>query len=162
MNKKAFSLMEALVVLVVIGVVFGGLFRFFISNWFAYEDKITRADLWHEANEIVETMTHDGRMAKTIEATEDATIKSVEMRDVTDNIIAVYSITQDGTMQMDREGDGDTIKVLSRNLDFDESEFVQDGISQALTVTLHLRTELFLRNVLIDTSTEIFPRNINF
>lgn len=162
MNRKAFTLVELLVVMVIIAVILGGLFRFFIANWFAYEDRMVRADLWHEANEIIEIMTRDGRVAKTIQATDDAAVKSVLMRDISDNIIAVYSLTPDGQIQMDRGGDADKLKILSRNLDFDGSEFSQDGIDRALKVNLRLETELFLRTVRIETSTEIFPRNVNF
>ena len=61
--KKAFTLVELLVVLIVIGVTAGLVYSVFVSNNSAINNYMTRADLWYEADQIIDNATIEARHA---------------------------------------------------------------------------------------------------
>lgn len=167
-NNFAFSLTEMLTVVVMIAIMGGVIFTVFVTNWEALEDQISRTDMWHEANEIVETMTFDGRVAKLITVGNDAGGNQVaDIFDRNDTLIASYKMAPDGRFFIERNG---TTKVLSNRIDFTNSRFIKgavtiDGVSfdtgDSIWVQLTLTDALIRRNISINTTTEIFPRNAN-
>ena len=156
-NKKAFTLVEIMVVVLIIGVLGGVLYTIFFTNWFAFEDRIARANLWSEADVIFETMSSEARNMRQIDVFSDTNSKSAFFRyDLNLNKVpvATYTINNNGQMTVNR-GSGNV--VLTDHLDFTKSSFVKVG--SALKVTLVLKDQLIPRTIAISTSTEIFPRN---
>ena len=56
-SGDAFTLMELLVVIVLLGVISGVVHLVFVTNWISNQDHIARVDLWQEVNEIMENVT---------------------------------------------------------------------------------------------------------
>lgn len=154
-NNKGFTLIEILTVLVIFMVLGGVFYTVFVTNWFAFEDRIVRSNLWHEANEIVETITADGRFAQTIDVFTDGTgNKSAVLNDSLNQPVATYLITADGRFQINKSG---VVKTLSDNLNAVQSGFIKQG--RGLRVQLALEELILKRVIHVGTSTEIFPRN---
>lgn len=155
MTNTGFTLMETITVLMIIGVLGSVFYTVFVTNWFAFEDRIARANLWHEANEIVETMTADGRSAQMIDVfTDGAGNKSAVLSDSLDQTLVTYLITAEGRFQMNKNG---VVKTLSEHINPNQSDFTKEG--RGLRVQLAMSELIFKRTITIGTSTEIFPRN---
>lgn len=155
LNSKGFTLVEMLTVLVILFVLGGVFYTVFVTNWFAFEDRIARTNLWQEANEIIETITADGRFAQTIDVfTDGSGNKSAILNDSLNQPVATYLITADGRFQINKNG---VIKTLSGHINPIESVFTKQG--RGLRVELDLEDLIFKRTINVNTSTEIFPRN---
>ncbi|MBZ0165456.1 MAG: prepilin-type N-terminal cleavage/methylation domain-containing protein [Candidatus Omnitrophica bacterium] len=156
-QSSGFTLIEVLIVLVVLSILGGVFFTVFVTNWDALEDRITRTNMWHDANDIIESMTNDGRFAKTVDVqTDDEGNRVTDFIDFADQLFVTYKITPDGRFLMERDG---KTKVMSTAMDPAQTGFNRQG--QGLRVSLALKEELLRREITISTATEIYPRNIN-
>lgn len=156
-QQQGFTLVEIMVVVLVAAILSGVVFTVFVTNWDALQDRIARTDMWHEANEIIETMTNDGRFAKAVGVQTDGEGNQVvDFLDIADQLLVTYKITPDGRFLMERGG---KTKTLSTQIDSTRSGFNREG--PGMRVNLALREELLRRKITINTATEIFPRNIN-
>ncbi|MGE0268221.1 MAG: type II secretion system protein [Candidatus Omnitrophota bacterium] len=154
-EQRGFTLIEMLTVLVILMILGGVFYTVFVTNWSAFEDRIARTNLWQEANEIIETMTADGRFAQTIDVFSDGSgNKSAVLNDSFNQPVATYLITSDGRFQINKNG---VIKTLSGHINPGQSVFTKQG--RGLRVELGLEDVIFKRTINVDTSTEIFPRN---
>ncbi len=142
--------------LVIVGVLIGTFYAVFITNWAAFEDRIARTHMWHQANEIMETVTDDGRFAHVINVVNNPDgSESAIFLDALNQPIVTYTIGLNGEFQMVRNGLA--MKVLSDQLDPIQSDFALQG--ESLRFQLVMQEELFNRNIGFQTSTEVFPRN---
>lgn len=158
-GNRGITLTEVLVALAVLGVFLSVFYSVFIVNWFAFDERIHRADLLHETNRIIELISVDGRNAATIDFNTLANKKEIVLKDSLDEIIASYSMLDTGQVQYDSAGDGQGIVVLSKNLDFSKSQFAQVSLGKSFVVSLALEEQLFTRKISTNTSVEIFQRN---
>lgn len=158
-HERGFTLVEVLVsvsILIVAIAIFSSLL---ITGWSSYQQRIIRADLWHEANLIIENMTTDVRLAESVSVTmPDTTSTQVTMRDETGNLLAQYTINDQGVLFLDRDGAGVNIINLSSNMDFANSSFSVVGVN-GLSMNLTLNQESFNRVVAINTASKVIPRN---
>ncbi len=155
-NKKGLTLTEIITVVAVIGVASLFVHAVFIQNWSYYTDRIARADMWSDANRIVESMTDNGRQAAQIDVSAKSDDEqTATMIAVDGSVIGIYRMTNNGRFEVERE-DG-LIKMLSENIDYENTEFMKDG--EALLIDLALADTVFARRVNFVTSTEIYPRN---
>ncbi|MCA9394383.1 MAG: prepilin-type N-terminal cleavage/methylation domain-containing protein [Candidatus Omnitrophica bacterium] len=160
-SQTGFTLTEMLAVVLMISVMGGVIFAVFVTNWEALEDQIVRSDLWHEANEIVDAVTADGRAAKSIqvEASNAQGDNTAVFTGINGEVFATYRITLDGRLLVERAAGSRTI---SDKVDAANSAFVRDDdTGRGLRLMLTLTDDLLRRSVSINTATEIFPRNAN-
>jgi len=155
-RNKGITLVELVMALAILGVTVSILYMVFFSNWRAYEDRIARANLWTEANEIMETMTMDGRVAHQINVSQQQDGSFVTtFVDTLDQPIATYVMTDDGRFQVARaQGE---FRTISEYLVLERSSFIKDG--ESLNMTLALQDNVFGKPVGVQTAIEIYPRN---
>ncbi|MBU0468267.1 MAG: hypothetical protein KKD07_09995 [Candidatus Omnitrophica bacterium] len=155
-DERAFSYTELLTVLVIVGVLIGLIHTVLITNGVALDESIVRSNLCHDANTIFETVAVDGRRSQQIDIIIVEGQKSaIFYDDLSDPPSVIYLMSNSGELSMQREGYDAT--VLTKNLDFDQSNFKKEG--KALKVTLVLKESLFSRDVSVSTSSEFYPRN---
>lgn len=152
-NQKAFTLVEIIVVVLIIGVLGGVLYTIFFTNWFAFEDRIARANLWSEVDVIFETISSEARNQDQITVNGNP-CGSVAILAGGSAQPIIYTMNNNGDLTVNR-GAGDI--VLTNHLDFANSSFCAEG--EALRINLTLEDQLITRRVEIRTSTEVFPRN---
>lgn len=160
-SRNGFTLTEMLAVILMIGVMGSVIFAVFLTNWEALEDQIVRSDLWHEANEIVDAVTTDGRAAKSIQvmAAGAQADNTASFTGIDGEVFVIYRITPDGRLLVERNA---VSRTLSDNIDAANSAFVRDDdTGRGLRLNLTLTDTLLRRAVSIATATEIFPRNAN-
>jgi hypothetical protein len=153
-GKKGTTLVEALVALFAAGVIISVTAAVFVPGWSAYEKSLARARLWHEANEITETVALDGREARQIDVTEEEDTRSAVFTGPEGNILAVYRLQRDGTLLLSRDSGQ---RVLSDHCDFDASDWTK--MNKALRVHIVLKENLWNGPTAVTAETEIYPRN---
>ena len=151
----AFTLIELLTVIAILGVLVSVTHIVFMTNWMANHDRIARADLWQEANTIMEYVSLDGRQSRTIAVTPSAGVNTAVLTDKDGGTLAAYVMNSKGEFQMSRGGG--SFKTLSTHLDFVNSSFSNNG--KALSLHLVLTDRIWNRIINVDTSTEVYPRN---
>ncbi len=157
-GKSAFTLVEMLVVIVIIGTAISIFYSTLFLYWPAFDEFVTRINLWEESDKIIEIISPEVR------ALHDITIeneKKVTLSDKDNTTIAAYIIDASGAFIVRKSGSGDV--VLSNSLDLNGSSFGEniEGSSgkKTLVVNLALSEQGLRRRVRIATSTEIMPRN---
>ena len=157
LDRRAFSLVELLTVIVIVGVMIVTFDLVFVTNWTASLDRISRATLWQESSAVMESLTRDGRQSRQMDISEDSSMgtKTAVILDTLGQPIATYVINDKGKLQ--RSDQLGNISVLTEHLDFANSRF--EKIGRTLRITLALRDQVFSQLVRVDTSTEIYPRN---
>ena len=155
LRPSAFTLVETLTAMAILGVAILFFQIVLRTTWFAYQDRILRANLWQEANEIAEKVTDDGRLARQVDIAASNGAQSATFIDKDDNVFATYTMTTGGELQVARAGGNPD--VLTTHLDNMQSFFQKDG--KSLILNLALQDKNFSRNVLVKTSLDVFPRN---
>ncbi|HBR14535.1 MAG TPA: hypothetical protein DD723_03195 [Candidatus Omnitrophica bacterium] len=150
-QKKAFTLVELIVVVLILGIGTAMFYSVLSMNWMASEQHITRSDMWQELNRVVETANADGRRSNLITVSNPL---SVIFSDNNGTVIATYTITAGGLIQRDT-GTGPV--TLSEKADQTNSSFVING--RSVIMTLVLQENVMGDPVQARTSVEIFPRN---
>lgn len=153
-GRKGFTLTELVVTLLVVAVGVGLFSSVFINNWSAYEDRIRRANLWSEANQFFEQMSVEGRNARLIDVTVVANAKNAAFTNAADNSVTTFTITDTGILTSTK---GAAVKTFSTHAVFANSNFTKNG--KDLIVDLQLKESVFSRDIHINASTEILPRN---
>ena len=151
LKKKAFTLVELIVVVLILGIGTAMFYSVLSMNWMASEQHITRSDMWQELNRVVETANADGRRSNLITVSNPL---SVIFSDNNGTVIATYTITAGGLIQRDT-GTGPV--TLSEKADQTNSSFVING--RSVIMTLVLQENVMGDPVQARTSVEIFPRN---
>ncbi len=156
-NQRGFTLTEIILVLVIFAIGFGLFNSVFINNWFAYEDRIKRANLWSEANLFFEDMSFEGRNSRLIEIANGPDSKTVTFTS-TDSppVLTVFTLTSAGTMSRAR---GNMSKDYGTHADFAACDFSFGIDRKDVLVNLKLKDTIFTRDIHITTSTEIMARN---
>jgi prepilin-type N-terminal cleavage/methylation domain-containing protein len=154
-NHRGFSLMEIITVLVILGVSLSIFYAVFVTNWLAFQDRIIRADLWMDADAIIDALSEDIRSAKSFDISSDNGDQVLTIIDLND-ASTVYAMRASGIFEYQRPASS-VFSVLSRHILMPDS-FIKKS-DDALQVNLVLQDHLFFRNIRIETSTEIYPRN---
>ncbi len=153
--NRAFSLIEVMTVLVILAIMLAIFHTVFITNWMAVQDRIIRADLWMDANRIVDLITEDVRVSDRFEISPDGQeVKTFNLGDDPDVPSAVYVI-RESVLEF-RRAPAAVFSVLSRNVGPGSIIDEQGGV---LEIRLVLREDLFGRMVTVSTATHIYPRN---
>ena len=155
MHKRGMTLVEIVTVIAVIGVGIGIFYTTFLQNWWAFDDQLTRINLWQDANEITRLFTDDARASRQL-AVATTTDVSTATLTLPDGSSVVYSMRANGIFEITRAG---ATAILSQNVDFNNSSFEQVGNSLRLVLTLN-DDILFGRRVAVTTSTQAFSRCI--
>lgn len=155
-KSKGFTLTEVLVTLIIFGIGMAMFNTIFVTNWVAYEDRIKRADLWGEINQVFEQMTFDGRNSRQFAVTNNAASKSVAFTNAVDNTITTYTIQNDGTIT--RTSGTDT-RMISSHAVFGDSNFASSADNKGLKADLTLSDNVIVRNINVRSTTEIALRN---
>lgn len=155
MDKKASTLIESVTVVAVLGILTAVFYAVFVTNWITLEDRMALASIQEEADQSLERMTMDIRGARQIDLLEDGNSRSINILDSDSHLIAVYQMNDSRILQVSK--DGENFSVLSPHLDYTNSGFSKLG--KALAVKLALSDQVFLREVRVNVSTEIYPRN---
>ena len=156
-TERGLTLVEIIVVLVIISI-FGGVFySTMMINWSSCAERMARAQLWNEANDIVEKISQEGRFTREIDVVQDFSsgVQTATLLDWQDQTIATYTMSSKGTLEVVKPQA--TPMILTSNLDFDNSAFTKNG--KSLRMDLALIDEGITRKVSINTQTEIYPRN---
>ena len=154
-NRKGFTLVELLTVVIIIGIASGIFYSVFALNWKAMDGFMSRANLWQEINVILDDMRFYGRQSASMTITNSGTTKSVVLTGLDGLMTATYSMDQNGEFRViDKIGRNE---VLSRNVDFAKSQFGSDV--HALEVEVALIDDNFGQKIHARSSTEIFLRN---
>ena len=156
-NNNGATLIEMLTVLVIFVVIAAVIYTTMFSNWLTFDDRMARADMWHEANEIFETITDISRNAKSISvAVAPDGEKTAIVTDTDDATVATYVVTVDGKFQIVHAGGA--VQTLTENLDASNSDLVE-LTTKSLYVKLAFQKELFRRTIHFETATEVLVRN---
>lgn len=154
-GRTAFSLMEIVTVLVIVGVSIPLFYTVFVTNWLAFQDRIIRADLWMDADMIIDAIAKDLRSAKSFDVSSDNGDQVLTITDL-NGASTVYAMRASGIFEYQRPA-SPGFSVLSRHI-FMPNSFMQKS-GDTLQVNLVLEDNLFFRDIRIETSTEIYPRN---
>lgn len=154
-SNGGFTLIETVTVLAIMAVLSAVFYLVFMTNAVAFDDRLARANMWQQANEIMETLTADGRLSQdiTVVVNGDGS-QSAQLVDGLSQPLATYTITVDGRLTQLKNG---VTKVLSDKINVAQSNFVEQG--EGLRFQLAMQEPLFRRVANIQTSTEVYPRN---
>ena len=157
------TLVELLTVVVILGITIGVFHLVFVTNWQSFQERTSQADLWQEANNIIETMSREIRSAKQLQFSDDddTNSHSVTLFDLNGQTLTFVmrpgSNGKTGEFVMVKQGKNP--QVLSNNLDLAGCDFSQNSGSKRLSVTLTLQEPVFWRMVRVNTSSEVVLRN---
>ncbi|MBP7217245.1 MAG: prepilin-type N-terminal cleavage/methylation domain-containing protein [Candidatus Omnitrophica bacterium] len=157
--RRAFSLFELVVVIIIIGIGIAMFYSTLLTNWAAYEKRVSDIDLQMEGDRIVEFISNDAKSAREIRVTPDG--KQVTLCYSSDCATAtIFRIT--GADRVERSTDGGaTYTEISRYLNTNRSIFSMVGNRlNRLEVNLLLRDIVFGETVNLTVTTQIFPRNL--
>lgn len=154
-KKNGFTFVEILVVVIIVAISIVFYKTVFLSNWSAFDERLIRDNLWQESNVIIETITNDARKAHQINIDQEQGDQSAVLIGRDNNTIATYIIKMDGSLLI--INDAGAVITLSEHVDVVKSSFAKQG--NALYVTLSLKDQLFNKEVVIQTTSEIYPRN---
>jgi len=159
-KKKGFTLTEIVTVLAIIGISSVVFFQTFIFNWSAFEREVTRIDLDLEANQIIEQISFDIRVAagKTISAGGNTLQLIYSSGNQATYRFLFNPASGENELQMIKGG---ITTTLSQNVDLANSNF-QDN-TESVIVNLTLVKELFgirRTQVVVRRNIEVFLRNL--
>jgi prepilin-type N-terminal cleavage/methylation domain-containing protein len=156
---SAFTLVEILTVVVIIGILTSVLYTTLFSGWSATEEYATRARLWQDMNRIIDQVTVEVREATRITVGANGTL--VNFFDSSDPAAVAFAscqFTAAGVFSITRMIQGAPVIVdLTDRVDPAQSLFSRAG--ETLVLQMVLADNVFSRRVQIETSTEILPRN---
>lgn len=155
-NRRGFSLVEIITVLVILGVSISIFYAVFITNWLAFQDRIIRADLWMDADAIIDAISEDIRSAESFDVSPDNNGGQVLTITDLNGVPTLYAMRASGIFEYQRPP-ALGFSELSRHLRMPDS-FMQIS-NDVLQVNLVLGDNLFFRDIRIETSTEIYSRN---
>lgn len=150
--KYGFSLVELITVLAILGTGLSVFYSVFFINWSSLEEQIRMVDLQMDADRIIETVAFDSKIAKGIVV--DNTGKLATINFLSGNSVN-YSFTPQGNFMREFNA---TTTVISNNIDFTNSSFVQDIDSLLVNLTL-MDNVLGRRRIELEVSSRFFPRN---
>ncbi len=152
---SAFTLIETLCTVVIIGVLISLFYGTLGSSWGAMDHYSTRANLSQDMNQIIDQVTLQAREAQSMTVPSGGA--SVSFFDRTGTVISSCAFDPQGILTMTKTGISSA--VITRRVDPALSSFkIQPG-GRSLLVTLVLADNVSGRRVQVDASTEIFPRN---
>ena len=156
-NKRGFTFVELMVVLVILTIAFGLFYTTFYYNWVMMETYTSRANLMQDADLIVEELTKDARNSRIADITctpDTACVPSGAS--LTVNFAASgnkYTYGNNGNF-IQQVGAG--TRTLSNRIDFNNTSFQK--VNGVLRVHLTLKEPLAGPDTAFDTWTYIFPR----
>ncbi len=151
--ERGVTLVELMTVMVILGVSIGMFYSVWMSNWRTFDHHNAIADLWHDANQISQQMSMDGRVAGKITVALDQ--KSVDFENALGAIYVNYQMTSTGDFIITR---GAAATTITDRIDYANSRFIQQGSS--LQAELRLVDEQVIGGeVVIEPRMEVFPRN---
>lgn len=153
--KRGFTIVEIITVLAIIGIGMGLFYSVFFVNWSSFEKQLTLIDLQMEADNIIEMLSFDAKFARQFTVTNGKQI-DFSFCDPTNNTPLTYALTTPGEIQKTQ---GSTTQVISEYIDYNNSSFTRTG--DYLQVDLRLRDDVLGREVELDISTQISPRNLD-
>ena len=158
-SRKGFSLVELLAVLMITGIGATLFSVVFVNNWFAYEDRINRANLLNESNQIIDQMSFEGRNAKLVDVVTGADKTTVTYTNAVDSSLVLFELHTDGTLTMTKNKN---TRNLTTHLDYVNSSIVQEGATNfnfKLIVSLALKDGAGTRDIHVTAGSEIYLRN---
>ncbi len=157
LSRKGFTLIEMVTTLAIVGIASALFYMIWVTNVSTMENHISRADLWNDANAIVERLSVDVREASQITLNGQGTpTQTATLRDAQGNLLATYRMSNAGVFEVQPAGAGN-FTILTGFVDYANSSFALIGKGLALNLTLFDRPLHHL--VSINASTEIYPRN---
>ncbi len=151
-RTAGFTLVEMITVLAIFGIGSALFYATFMNNWRVLDDQLVRVNLWQDANSIVGSVSGNGRGTRTMSVFEDSVSKTVNL-ELYDSSSIVYTMTSNGRLEMTKGG---ATVLLTDRVDFSHSSF--ESFQNSLKFTLTLQDESFGRIILVETSTQVFPR----
>lgn len=151
-SRRGFTLIEILAALLVSGVFISIFASVFINNWRVFEERMAQANLWFEANQIVDILSREVRHSRQIDISNSG--KTATIYNAIDSSVSTYSIKSEGTFEYVLGG---VTRTVSDNLDFALSSFSLNG--RNLIVRLTLRDDALDKKVSVTSESEILPRN---
>ena len=153
--RRAFSLVEMTVVLLIMGIGMAMLFSTLHINWVAYDSELIRLELQQQADEISSLLATDIRGAEANFTVPDSQQVNISYpSDLNLNPVS-YSISANGELTKTEDG---TSTTLSNNLDTANSSFSIDSIN-CLVIDLRLTQNNLGQEVNLSVSDKFFPRN---
>jgi prepilin-type N-terminal cleavage/methylation domain-containing protein len=154
LGRKAFTLVEMVTVMAIVGISMGIFYAVFFLNWQALDQYIASADMGQELTQIVDKVSDDARFSKQIIITTSTGGSETRFIDPAGQPLGSYIMRQNGEFAIRR---GDKEQVLTNRLDFANSRFEHNG--KSVLVTLALSDDILGRRFNLASQTEIFPRN---
>lgn len=158
-NKNAFTLIELMTSIMILGISIVLFNTIFVSSWISFEERVLRSKLWQETNDIIERITYDARDAYSVELVEDEDSSLIKLYDKDSTLISSYLINSQGTVQISKSEEDEQYTIISESIDFLDSDFNVEAGATTLYVKLTLQDYVFTRLIEVETSTEIFLRN---
>ncbi len=160
MNRKAFTLVELITVVVIIGIGIGFFYATFLNNWRALEDQDAQRNLWQDMNLISETITADARRANAVLVAANGLSAQFIFPASSGLVNVTYSINGLNLLKIQ----GASNVILSRNVELDppapapDSLFVGTSNALRLDLTLSDSQNIFGPAVRVTSSIFISPR----
>jgi len=159
--KRAFSLVELIVVLAIIGIGIGMFYSTLFVNWTSFEKQTSLIDLQMEADKITELISNDGKNAQEIKvAPGGKQVTFCYSEPVTCTPSIKYQLTGTGGVpgKIERLLDAGTPTEISKYIDVGNSNFSE--ANSCLDVYLLLFDTVFGDRIELRVSTQVFPRNV--
>ena len=153
-GNKAFTLIEIITVVAIIGITSALFYVTFLLNWAGFYNQISRVNLWQDANDIIDDVSSCGKLARSAAVSSNHKVLTLNLPDGTSSVYSIISGSPYGWLQ---KAAGGTTKILSKNIGFTDSSF--DATTYSFIINLALKDKVFNRNIDVKTSTEICLRN---
>jgi prepilin-type N-terminal cleavage/methylation domain-containing protein len=151
-NKKGFSLVELLTVVIIIGISIGLFYTTFYYNWLTMNTYTARADLMQEMDQVIDVVTEKVREADDFTISTSPTLSTVTLSP------SGQVLSFDSTGQFLFQN-GPSIQNLSYSVDSANSSFTSD--TGALNLQLTLREPTPGQDAILSTFIQVYPRNRN-
>ena len=153
--RRAFSLVEMIVVLLIMGIGMAMFFSTLHINWVAYDSELIRLDLQQQADQISSLLAADVRGGEANFTVPNS--QQVNISYPSDLILdpVSYSISANGELT---RTEGSTSTTLSNNVDTVNSSFSIDSIN-CLVIDMRLAQNSLGQEVNLSVSDKFFPRN---
>ncbi|OPX30935.1 MAG: hypothetical protein B1H08_00190 [Candidatus Omnitrophica bacterium 4484_171] len=153
-GNKAFTLIEIITVVAIIGITSALFYVTFLLNWAGFYNQISRVNLWQDANDIIDDVSSCGKLARSAAVSSNHKVLTLNLPDGTSSVYSIISGSPYGWLQ---KAAGGTTKILSKNIGYTDSSF--DATTYSFIINLALKDKVFNRNIDVKTSTEICFRN---
>ena len=155
--KRAFTLVEMVTVLAIIGIGAALLYAIFFLNLASFEKQLSLIDLQMDADKIIEILSFDCKRANTVDVSADGKQVDFAFPEPGTNPPVSYLFTDAPSPGILRRISG-VDSVISQNIDYANSSFSRQGDS--LTIDLLLEDNVFRRGMTVRVETLILPRNL--